>query len=196
MRNIEIQLKGTTTLIMHSDALADPLSEGAQKMRELHDKKKKTDDDHREIEKTELRYGVYWDDELGVYIPQANIMKCLIESARMSKNGRAVERGVYIVESKIPLQYEHGPKKTLDDLVNDPRLKLRKTVVVRGQRIVRTRPAFPNWSCRFHVIYDENMIKNENQLIAFISNAGQYVGIGNLRIGKGGKMGQFEAAAV
>lgn len=195
MKTIQIELTGITPLIMQSDALADPLYQGTIELKEVSAKRNKTDDDHRAIERIELRHALYWSDEAGVYIPDSNLLKCLIESARMSKEGKSVERGVQIAESEIPLRYDGAPKP-VEAIITDPRHKYRKTVVVSNRRVVRARPIFRDWSCRFHVSYDPSMIKNDGQLLRLFANAGQYVGIGGRRIGKGGQFGRFEAAAV
>lgn len=195
MKTIEIELTGTNALIMQSDALADPLHDGAIELKEISAKRNKTDDDHRAIERIELRHALYWSDKVGVYIPDSNLLKCLIESARMSKEGKSVERGVLIAEAEIPLRYDGAPK-SVEEIIADKRYKYRKTVVVSNRRVVRARPIFTNWSCRFHVKYDSSMIKNDGQLLRLFANAGQYVGIGGRRIGKGGQFGRFEAAVV
>jgi hypothetical protein len=192
MKTIQIELKGISPLIMQSDTLADPLNPGTLELKEVSSKKTKTDADHRAIERIELRRALYFDEAVGVYVPDSNLLKCLIESARMTKEGKTVERGVQIAESEIPLIYDGAPK-SIESLITDPRHKYRKTVVVGGRRVVRARPIFRDWSCRFSVVYDEAMVKNDSTVLRLWNNAGRYVGIGGRRIGKGGQFGRFEA---
>ena len=46
---VRLTLTGVEPLLMHSDRLSDPLDPHAMALREVSSKRKKTDDDHREM---------------------------------------------------------------------------------------------------------------------------------------------------
>jgi hypothetical protein len=53
-------------------------------------------------------------------------------------------------------------------------------VVIKGVRIMRTRPIFYDWSLKFSLHYNEDLI-NESQLKKAIEDAGAIVGLGDWR---------------
>lgn len=58
--------------MMHSDKLANPLHPATKAHRELTSKRKKVDDDHVAIARSEFIAGVYFDETSGIHIPGAN----------------------------------------------------------------------------------------------------------------------------
>jgi len=73
MQTIKLQLTGTRPLLMHADVFADPLNPLTKQHKSLTGKRKKTDDDHEAIARSEWRGGMYFDDDMGPYIPGVNI---------------------------------------------------------------------------------------------------------------------------
>src|SRR3546814_19161856 len=63
---------GKSPLMMHPDRLANPQNPATKAHKELTGKRKKTDDDHLAIAKSEFIAGAYWDEKEGFYIPGQN----------------------------------------------------------------------------------------------------------------------------
>src|SRR3546814_21068521 len=72
MEILKLKIVGTSPLMMHSDRLANPLNPATKAHKELTGKRKKTDDDHLAIAKSEFIAGAYWDEKEGFYIPGQN----------------------------------------------------------------------------------------------------------------------------
>ncbi|WP_439871357.1 tail fiber assembly protein [Pseudomonas syringae] len=65
---LTLRITGTSPL-MHSDRLANPLLSETKAHKELTSKRKKTDDDHLAIARSEFIAGAYFDDQLVFFIP-------------------------------------------------------------------------------------------------------------------------------
>lgn len=195
MQTIRLKLTSEAALVVQSDRTADPLDEFAIKIKDITKVKNKTVEHHRDIARLEFEAGLYMDPTDGPFVPGDMLQKCLVESARMQKDGKKIERGVLVTADRIPIQYE-GPR-TVDGLYNHPSKAYvyRKTVVISGRRTVRVRPRFPSWSIEVDVAYDEKLIERR-ALIAIAENAGNYIGIGQRRPNKGGSFGRFSVEAL
>jgi hypothetical protein len=184
MHTCRITLTGTTPLLMHNQRLADPLDPFAKAMKALNGKrsKDKTDDDRVELARLEFLGGLYHHDQLGPYLPAENIKQSIIGGAKLSRDGRSVDRAVIMIgetEMQIaPLLYT-GPRKA-DELWEDENFRNRSQVIVGQNRVTRCRPMFREWSCVVDALYDPNMIDFE-KLQRVTTAAGLYAGVGDWR---------------
>jgi hypothetical protein len=185
MQRVEIEIKGDTALLMHADILADPLAEVTKAFKRVSGKRTKTDADHEEMAWQEFRAGLYVEGGI-VSLPNRNIMKCLIEGARVTKSGAKVERGVTITGTSFPLEYD-GPV-TAEDLYADRNFRSRMTVKVGTAKTIRCRPIFRQWELTATAIIDPAII-NLEELQDIAVNAGALIGLGDYR--RGGGFGRF-----
>lgn len=181
MKTIKAQWTGIRPLIMHNGLLADWQNPFAQKMKAITDKgsKKMTVADYEARDAAEYEGSLYWDDEIGIYIPSDNIERCLQLGAQKSKLGKDVQAGCFCSEDMIPLKYD-GPKDK-NKLRENPRFQIRRGVRVQKSRIIRVRPMLPTgWSITFSLEFDETLI-NEKSVLKAMIDAGTYVGLGDWR---------------
>lgn len=173
-------------LIMHNSQLANPLNEFTKAIKELTPKLKKTDQQHADIARLEWRGGLYWNESDGPYLPGLNVRRALLDAARLSKQGKTIERGLLRIARVCPLQYD-GPRD-IEGLWADERFRHTAIVVNPGNRarITRTRPCFMDWSATVSITVDPNMI-NPRNLLAIAEAAGTYIGIGDGRPFFGGR---------
>lgn len=195
--NIKIELVGTSPLLMHNPQMVDPNFELNRKIKELTSKRKKTDDDLKQIEKLEWYGGIYTmsaDGNGGPQIvsqPTAKVRKCLINAARISKNGKGVERAISFSAVDVPLIY-NGPKN-IDQLFADPHYHSRLSVGVQGKRVMRVRPKFIQWALEVTGLFVEDTGLNFDELQNIVELAGIIEGIGDNRInGYGRFIGKIE----
>ncbi len=200
MISLTIVFKGEAPLVMHNVRMADPLDEFTKRLRAVTAKRKKTEADHEDIARIEFEGGLYFDPELGPYLPAENIYKCLVEGARLTKQGRAVERAVVISDLMAPLIYD-GPR-TVDGLYGAG-FVYRAPVGVGTSRTIRTRPRFDRWTVGISAFLDEEML-NADEFDEIAVKAGRYIGIGERRpmfgrfhaiVERGGPNGQITVPA-
>ena len=190
MSTMKLKVTGVTPLLMHSDRYANPLDAMAKQHKSLTSKRKKTDDDHAAIARSELLGSLYYNKEQGIHLPAENLKACLVEAAKLNRLGTEFKRSLMILEDVLPLDYR-GPKDP-EALADDPNFVLAKSVVVTGgSRIMRVRPRFPaGWSFTANIEFDETRI-DPSELKIVVENAGRYVGLGDWRPAKGGSYGRF-----
>ena len=173
---------------MHSDRGANPLDPDVIKHKELTSKRKKTDDDHRAIAKSEWLLALYWDKKNGPYIPSMNVRASLIGGAKFNKLGTHVKRSTLLEIERIPLEYD-GPRN-IKGLFDSGNFIDTRSVVVMSKRLMRNRPVFQNWSLVFEMSYDEKQLEERDLMTAF-KEAGKLIGIGDFRPEKGGLFGRY-----
>lgn len=175
---VRLTIVGTTALLMHNARLSDPLDSVTRELKKISSKRTKTEDDQFEMARIEFEGGMYFDEELGPYIPGANVHRCLVEGAKLNKLGRHIERGVVVTEEILPLGY-HGPR-TLKELWEDKNFVSRLSVGVTTSRVMRTRPRFPQWALEADLFVDTGQLDLE-QISSVAEKAGQMIGLGDYR---------------
>ena len=178
MKKLHVTLNGTTPLIMHSPKCVNPLHPIAKQMKALTSKKKKSEADLEMISDLEWEAGVYWDDNIGLVIPNECLAATFLEGAKMNKNGSAFQKYVQVVDSLAALDI--GEVQNYQKMKVDPRFRDVRSVCVMRARVIRTRPRFNTWRCEFDIMYDENKIDTDVIALA-VENAGNYVGLCEMR---------------
>jgi hypothetical protein len=188
METIKVKIIGTRPLLMHADVFADPLNPLTKVHKSLTGKRKKTDDDHEEIAKSEWRGGMYFDDDIGPYVPGVNIEAALIAGGKLSKLGTQLKRAAEIMDDRCRLEYD-GPR-TVSGLW-DTGFYDARSVKVSTSRIMRYRPVFHRWALECEIAYDPESI-DRAQVVKCLKDAGIYCGIGDYRP----KFGRFNVEVV
>lgn len=184
-RRVKVSIKGLSPLLVHNGHLADPTNLYVKKMKEISPKRKKTDQDFETLKKLEFEGGLYFDEQAGPYIPDTWIEKNIRDGATANKLGKAMIAGVQCEDYVNPLEYD-GPR-TIEELYADPRFVDVRGVVVARQRIMRTRPRFPDWGCTFILTILTEVVTLSSVETA-LARAGMVVGLGDYRP----KFGRYE----
>lgn len=190
--NYTVTIAGITPLLMHNGQLADPLNEHTKGLKKLSAKRNKSDEDHAELGRVEWLGGLYFNPELGPYVPSEMIEATLKSGAKLSKTGKLAEACVVCLEERYALAYK-GPRE-LAALLADRRFHDRRTIRVQNSRVVRTRPRFNDWGVTFTLALTPGRL-NPEQVKAALDDAGLYVGMGDYRPKFGRfRVTKFEAA--
>jgi hypothetical protein len=173
-----ISIVGTSAILMHDSKLSNPLDPAAKAVKKLTGKRGKTDEDYAQLARVEWEGGMYWDREIGPYIPADNIWRCLYDAAKKSKKGVKVKEGVFIATDRNPLAYS-GPREP-DVMWKDENLKHFASAKVGMQRVTRCRPHFRGWATEADGILDTQLLDFE-ELRQIAETAGSLVGLGDWR---------------
>ena len=177
--NVTISLEGTSPLLMHNPQMVDPDFDLNRQIKALTSKRKKTDDDLRAIERLEWFGGLYVDN--GVIVqPTAKVRKCLINAARIFKQGKQVERALSFKSMYAPLEYDGPaePQKAFADHAFHSRL----SVGVGGKRVMRVRPKFSPWRLSVDGLFIEDAGLNLDEFERIVEMAGMVEGLGDGRV--------------
>jgi len=181
---IVITLQGTSPLLMHNPRMVDPEYDLNREIKSITSKRKKTDEDLQRIEELEWFGGLYTQPDGGgkqiVVQPSAKVRKCLINTAKISKLGKMIERAISFNEMNVPLIYT-GPKD-IKVLFADKAFHSRLSVGIGGKRVMRVRPSFMPWSLEVRGIFVDDAGLNFDDLERIVELAGVVEGIGDNRV--------------
>lgn len=177
---VRLIAKGTRPLLLHNVRLASPLNPYAKQLKALNGKRNKTDEDRLAIARVEFEGSLYWDEEVGPYMPGPNLLASLVEGGRLTKAGKRVERGVNVDDLVMPLVYR-GPRD-IDGLWGGGESEFvdLRTVVVMRSKIDRCRPIFREWAFEADILLDESVI-DPDEFAEVARNAGAMAGVGDYR---------------
>lgn len=178
MINFTITIEGTSPLLMHSSRLSNPLDPAAKAMKKISGKQKKTDDDHLELARLEHAGSLYFDAEVGPYMPSDNIWRSLLDGAKKHKMGVKVKEALLFPNDVNPIAY-NGPR-TIDGLWKDENYRHTASVKVGMSRVTRTRPIFREWLTETEGILDPNILDFED-LRMIAETSGSIIGLGDWR---------------
>jgi hypothetical protein len=159
--------------------MVDPEFELNRQIKAITSKRKKTDEDLSQIERLEWYGGLYEDDGIVVQ-PTSKLRKCLVNTGRMSKIGKAVERSLSFATLNVPLVYD-GPKQ-IDEIFANKHFHSRLSVGVGTKRVMRVRPSFFPWAMSVEGLFVEDAGLNFDELERLVEMAGIVEGIGDNRV--------------
>lgn len=174
MEQIRVHITGTAPLMMHADTFANPLHPATKAHKSLTGKRKKTDDDHLAIARSEFISGAYWTKEDGFFIPGQNMDATLVAGAKLQKLGTHWKRGALVLEDRIKLKHE-GPG-TPEELWEAPAFVDCRGVKVGQAKLMRYRPIFLSWSAAFTVVLNPDVL-NIDEAKKAIADAGALIGV-------------------
>lgn len=177
MDTIKFKITGTRPLLMHADIFADPLNPLTKAHKALTSKRKKSDEDHELIAKSEWRGALYFDDTIGPYMPGVNVEACIIAGAKLSRLGTQVKRSIEVMDDRCALEYA-GPRDVSKLWAG--RFYDARSVGVQKARLTRYRPLFREWSFTCEVAFDNETI-DRGQVIKCLVDGGLYCGLGDYR---------------
>lgn len=186
MKTITLEISGTTPLLCHNVQLADPDNEIVTSIKAITNKRKKTAEDRQEIAKLEWYGGLYLGKD-GPVFPTAAIRKCLINAAKITKQGATVQRAVHFLDFQIPIAYV-GPRD-VDKLFADKNFHFRACVGIQGAKTVRVRPQFQKWALVAKLGLLENVLDYKD-FESIVEVAGMAEGLGD---GRSIGFGRFSA---
>lgn len=185
MEQITIKITGTSPLMMHADTLANPLSPITKAHKELTSVRKKTEDNHLAIARSEFLAGCYFNDVDGFYIPGQNLDATFLAGAKLSKLGTHWKRGCMVLENSVKLLH-NGPA-TPAKLWEDRAFVDVRGVKVGTSKVMRYRPVFLDWAAEFSVSVNTEVLDLQEAKKA-IEDGGALIGTCEFRP----RFGRFE----
>ncbi|WP_369913882.1 hypothetical protein AB8810_12705 [Xanthomonas sp. NCPPB 3005] len=185
MASIAFRITGTSPLLMQAETLANPLHPLTRAHKAVSTKRKKSEDDYLWLMESEWSASMYYDEEIGPFIPALNIESCIAEAGKIHRLGKTIKQAVQVVTDRAKLEYE-GPRQK-EKLWKSERFADVRTVTVNQKRNLRCRPIFLRWSAMFDVEYMEDVL-DRGDLVRVVEEAGRRIGVGTYRP----RFGRFE----
>jgi|GEM_PF-6766231 hypothetical protein len=184
IKTANIQITGVSPLIIKNPQTVDRFNKFSRRMSEINAKKtRRTDEDYLELADLEVQSALYWDDELGVYIPARWIMAAICKvSNKVAKIPKAdIRASVFPIQDKTSLKYKNSAQvKSPDDIVGNDFFR-HKMILPQGQvRIAKTMPIFHEWEFSFDLEFDASLMDKQDltRIIEFAAIRG---GFGDFR---------------
>jgi hypothetical protein len=184
MQTAKIAIKGINPLLLNNPQTVDRFNPYAKRMAAINAKKtRRTDDDYKELRELELKAKLYFDDEVGVYIPGRWVMEAIASNGfRVAKLSRDNIRGaLFISDEKIKLNYKGMNKvKQSEDVVVNPEFHWVVGMPQGQVRVMKAFPKFSDWSFETMAEYDDKII-DPDSLTSIALHAARYGGFGDFR---------------
>lgn len=175
---ITFRIAGTAPLLMQAETLANPLHELTKAHKAVSGKRKKSEDDYLWLMESEWSASMYYDDEIGPYIPALNIEGCIAEAGKIHRLGKTIKQAVRVMDDKHKLEFDGSRSK--EKLWKSGKHADVRGVNVGGKKIMRCRPIFLSWATQFDVEFMEDVI-DKGDLVRVVEEAGRRIGIGTYR---------------
>lgn len=184
MRTAQISIKGVSPLLQNNPQTVDRFNRFSKRMAAINAKKtRRTDDDYLELRDIEIESKVYFDDDLGVYVPSSWVAEAVATSAfKVAKISRADIRGaMFTTEDKIKLAHRDEDKiKSIEDIVKNPVFRQMLTLPQGQVRVVKAFPIFHGWSFETTLEFDDKII-DPDSLSRILEHTCRYGGFGDFR---------------
>lgn len=184
IQQARIVVTGISPLLQNNPQTVDPFNRYAKSKKAITNKRTaKTDDDLLWLGNLETESKIYFDDDLGVYIPATWITEAIICTGfSVAKIGRAKMRGgLFATEPKVKLTYRGMNKvKTISDVVMNPEFRHRMLLKQGQVRVPKDAPIFHDWSFETEVEFDDTVV-DLGSLRRIVERAAKYGGFGDFR---------------
>ena len=184
IQQARISVAGISPLLQNNPQTVDPFNHYAKAKKAITNKRTaKTDDDLLELGNLETESKLYFDDDIGVYIPATWITEAIICTGfSVAKIGRAKMRGgLFATESKIKLKYRGMNKvKTITDVVMNSEFRHRMLLKQGQVRVPKDAPIFHDWSFETAVEFDDTVV-DMGSLRRIVERSAKYGGFGDFR---------------
>ncbi|RKZ87721.1 MAG: hypothetical protein DRQ39_03720 [Gammaproteobacteria bacterium] len=183
IKTIGIKYSEVNPLLLNNPQMVDPLNRYKKEASKITKKRNKTDDDHAELRTLEVEAKLYWDSDLGVYVPSSWVSSSIAQVAfKLEKISKADIRGsVFTTENKIKLNYQGSELvKAPADIIKNSDFHILMNLKQGQVRVAKAFPIFKGWSFETEIEYDDSII-DPDSLERLIKHAAKYVGMGDFR---------------
>jgi hypothetical protein len=184
MQTATIKITGINPLLLNNPQTVDRFNKFSKRIKTINDKKtKRTDDDYMELRELEIESKLYFDQEIGVFIPGSWVAEAIAcNGFKVAKLSRDTIRGaLFVTDAKIKLQYDGMKKiKAPIDVVRNSDFHWVAGLPQGQVRIMKAFPKFTGWSFETTVEFDDKMI-DPSGLSSIVNHAAKYGGFGDFR---------------
>lgn len=183
METITYKITGEEPLLLNNPRTVDPFDHFAKAKKIITAKRKKTDDDLLELRRLEVEAKVYFDDEIGIFVPATWVSAAIAGRAwKQCKIAKSeIRSAVFPVERRIKLGFDGDSKvKSPADISGNSKF-VTTMLLKQGQvKLAKCAPIFHNWSFSSSLEFDPSII-DRSSLCELLSDSSSYGGFGDFR---------------
>jgi hypothetical protein len=185
IQQARITITGIGPLLQNNPQTVDPFNSYKKECTLAYNrfKKSKTDEDLILSGNIDAESKLFFDKQLGVYVPVRWLTEQIITSAygiiKVSRDN--MRAGIFIVDDKAKLTYRGMNKvKTIHDVVLDPQFRHRVILPQGKIRVTKDFPIFHDWSFSTIIEHDESVV-DLTGITNILKRSAMYVGFGDFR---------------
>jgi hypothetical protein len=180
-KETKIRLVGTRPLLMARGEAANPFDWSSKPIKTISQKRKKTEDDYNQLARLQFESSLYFDEEIGPFIPVDNLLKCMELGAAKYKESGVVKSQVSIT-GLVGKELDPGAAALIYDGPRDIQglydagfafLKMGK-IPSSKVSILTSRARFKVWAVEFIV---ETLDLEPDRVMDYWNMAGKVVGL-------------------
>lgn len=184
IKQATVKITGIAPLLQNNPQTVDPFNRYTKAKKAITNKRTaKTDDDLIELGNLETESKIYFDDEIGVYVPSTWLTEAInVTAFAVAKIGKAKMRGgLFATEPKVKLHYRDMSKiKTITDVVMNPAFRHRMLLKQGQVRVPKDAPIYHDWSFQTVIEFDDTVL-DFGSLKRIVERAALYGGFGDFR---------------
>ncbi len=188
-----VKVEGVSPLIIHNGRTGNPLDPFTKRLKSLTSKRNKTDEDYEAILELAWEAALYFDDEIGLYMPTENVYAGLLAAAKKHKFGPKVSAISFPVNVGKGFPILTEGHLSFEALKADKENRYIRMVTIQKAKTVSCRPKFDKWKIDFEFEFDPTMF-DPNELKTMIYTMTTRIGFGVWRPNspKPGTFGKFK----
>lgn len=178
---ISLNIVGTSPLMVNSPRGIDPRDPIGKQIKLITDKgADMTDEDQEMVLRLKFEQSLYWEKEIGPYLPAYNIITSFQKAAGLTRKGQTIVRGVHLISSdQRPIEYD-GPRE-IDPMWDAGYADVRPVKPRNAGAVLGSRAMFKVWKISgLEVMLDLEQINRRN-FLGFAALAGKVMGVGTYR---------------
>lgn len=184
IQQARVSIAGMNYLLQNNPQTVDPFNKYSKLKKVITNKgRRKTDDDLIELSNIETESKLYFDDDIGVYVPARWLTEAVVRAAFSTiKIGKEKMRGgVFATEDRIKLHYDGmGKVQKIEDVVMNPLFRHRAMLKQGDVRVPKDFPIFKNWRFETTIEFDDSVVDYPS-LKQVIERTSKYTGFGDFR---------------
>ena len=183
MDTLNFKITGVEPLLLNNPRTVDVFDAYAVAKKAITGKNKKTEEDQLELRRLDVEAKLYFDAELGVFVPSRWLLASLAQNcwARIDVSKAKIRAAVFATETKIKLHFKGGDLvRTLADISGNPAFMHIKLLPQKGVRIAKAMPIFHDWSFESALEYDPSIVDRAG-LVSLLDYSAKYGGFGDFR---------------
>lgn len=183
IKTLKAKFTGINPLLQNNAQTVDVFNKYSKLKKPLTSKRTKTDEDVLELRNLDVESKLYFDKDLGVYVPNSWLMASLAKNSwstiKVKKDH--VRAGIFIVQDKVSLKYDGMELvKDIKDIALNDRFVSTIILPMNKVRLAKSFPIFHKWSFEFDVEYDDTIF-NKSELQSLLEYCAKYNGFGDFR---------------
>lgn len=172
---MDIEIQGITPLILHNGRTANPLDPYSKRLKALTSKRGKTEEDVEQLLAVQWEAALYFDADLGLYMPSENLFAAFLKGAKKFKLGGKSSAVSFPEPIGYSIETRNG--KNFEALKADPGNKFIRTVTIQRAKTVSCRAIFNSWAIKFYLEFETSTI-DANEIKTIFSAMGSRIGLG------------------